>query len=201
VLRSRIDLAAEPLLPGWAGRGWPLVARRFAPAESAVSGLALGLPLPPFAAMRRVAVLMRREDVVSATRPLRLHDAMRAAPESWKPTLAKIECLAARFALDVRVFGGLAWSALTGLNYLSARSDLDFLLTIPPADKLGELTAKLSLIEHAAPMRLDGEIVRADGAGVHWRELHARPREILVKTMGSACLLSIDAFLGGRPAS
>ena len=32
------------------------------------------------------------------------------------------------------------------------------------------------------PMRIDGEVVRADGAGVNWRELWSGTREVLVKS-------------------
>ena len=42
----------------------------------------------------------------------------------------------------------------------------------------------------------DGEFVRADGAGVNWRALHAGADEALVKTCGAARLEPIAAFLG-----
>jgi len=38
-------------------------------------------------------------------------------------------------------------------------------------------------------MRLDGELVRDDGAGVNWRELHSGARELLVKTTDGVALL------------
>ena len=50
-------------------------------------------------------------------------------------------------------------------------------------------TADLAAIEAAAPMRLDGELVRDDGAAVNWREFHAGAREILVKTIDGVALL------------
>ena len=85
-------------------------------------------------------------------------------------------------AVEARVFGSLAWRALTGLDYLTDRSDLDLLLHVHRDTDIHRLTAELAGIEAAAPMRLDGELVRDDGAAVNWREFHAGAREILVKT-------------------
>ncbi len=53
LLKTRDDLAGEPLVIEWVDRGWPLVARRTLPGEA--DGLPLGLPLPPFAGKRRLA--------------------------------------------------------------------------------------------------------------------------------------------------
>ena len=44
-------------------------------------------------------------------------------------------------------------------------------------------------------MRLDGELIRDDGAAVNWRELHTGAREILVKTLGGVALLDASHFL------
>jgi phosphoribosyl-dephospho-CoA transferase len=46
-------------------------------------------------------------------------------------------------------------------------------------------------------MRLDGEIVRDDGAGVHWRELYSGACEVLAKTVGGPTLLNSAEFIGG----
>jgi len=45
-------------------------------------------------------------------------------------------------------------------------------------------------------MRIDGELLRDDGAGVNWRELHAGAGEALVKTREAARLEPVAAFLG-----
>jgi phosphoribosyl-dephospho-CoA transferase len=99
--------------------------------------------------------------------------------------------------VEARVFGGLAWRLLTGLNYLSVSSDLDFILSVPRPRDLTELMTELDSIDSAAPMRLDGEIVRDDGAGVHWRELHSGARHVLAKTVGRPTLLNSAEFIGG----
>ena len=158
--------------------------------------MALGLPLPPTAGKRRLSVLMRTDDIVSTAPPLSLSAAVGAAPRTWLDTLDKVERLASRHGVEARVFGSLAWRKLTGLEYLTAGSDLDLLLPLPPSD-LARLTADLAAIEAAAPMRLDGELVRADGAAVNWRELHAGAPEVLVKTTRGVALLDANEFLDG----
>jgi phosphoribosyl-dephospho-CoA transferase len=96
------------------------------------------------------------------------------------------------------VFGSLAWRALTGLDYLTDRSDLDLLLHVRRDTDLRRLVADLAEIEAVAPMRLDGELIRDDGAAVNWREFQASPREILMKTIRGVGLLDASLFLVGK---
>jgi phosphoribosyl-dephospho-CoA transferase len=199
LLQTRDDLSGEPLIVDWVDRGWPLVARRATPCEK--DGLALGLPLPPFAGKRRISLLMRLEDIVAKAPPLELRAAMSVAPEPWRHTLDELASLASRRGVEARIFGSLAWRALTGLDYLSAGSDLDFLLPLPRESDLARLTTDLAAIEAAAPVRLDGELVRDDGASVNWRELHTGEREVLVKTTDGVTLLDANHFLGGKVLS
>jgi phosphoribosyl-dephospho-CoA transferase len=105
--------------------------------------------------------------------------------------------VAALYGMEARVFGSLAWCLLTGLNYLSASSDLDFILSLPRPREVADLMTELAIIDSVAPMRLDGEIVRDDGAGVHWRELHSGARDVLAKTIGTPTLLNSDEFIRG----
>ncbi|CAG9226923.1 hypothetical protein BVI434_4790002 [Burkholderia vietnamiensis] len=46
-------------------------------------------------------------------------------------------------------------------------------------------------------MRIDGELLRDDGAGVNWRELHARLPDVAVKTALAVELMSVEAFTRG----
>jgi phosphoribosyl-dephospho-CoA transferase len=195
LLETRDDVVNERLVLNWADRGWPLVARRAIPGDT--DGVALGLPLPPFAGKCRLAFLVQPDDIVATTRPLQLAAAINVAPAPWRHTLHQVAELASRHGVEARVFGSLAWQTLTGLEYLSAGSDLDLLLSFPPRGDLARLTAGLAAIEAAAPMRLDGEITRDDGAGVNWRELHTGAREVLVKRTSEVALLDSSLFLSG----
>ena len=194
-LETRDDLADDPLVAGWVDRGWPLIARRLAPEEG--HGAPLGLPLPPSAGKRRIGLLMDPAGIRSVARPPLLSAAFCVAPAAWIPTLRTLDQVATRLGVEARVFGSLAWCLLTGLNYLTARSDLDFILSLPHPRDFAELMTELGSINSAAPMRLDGEIVRDDGAGVHWRELHSGARDVLAKTAGTPRVLNSAEFMGG----
>lgn len=199
LVAARDDLAADPLVARWGDRGWPLIGRRALPGEA--HGVALGLPLPPFAGKRRLSFLVPSGDVASSAPPLALRSARSAAPPAWGPTLGRLDDLAARHSVEVRVFGSLAWQALTGLNYLTERSDLDVLFHVRRDTDLSRFIADLAAIEADAPMRLDGEVVREDGAAVNWREFHSGAREVLVKTIEGVALLGASLFLGeGAPS-
>jgi phosphoribosyl-dephospho-CoA transferase len=87
--------------------------------------------------------------------------------------------------------------ATTGLNYLTDTSDLNLLLPIRCCGDLLRLTAGLAAIEAKAPMRLDGELMRDDGAAVNWREFHTGARELLVKTTDGVALLANDFVSNG----
>jgi phosphoribosyl-dephospho-CoA transferase len=194
-LETRGELADDPLVDGWIKRGWPLIARCLAADKG--HGVPLGLPLPPSAGKRRIGLLMDPAGIRSVARPPLLSAAFCVAPAAWIPTLRTLDHVATRLGVEARVFGSLAWCLLTGLNYLTARSDLDFTLSLPHPRDFAELMTELGSIDSAAPMRLDGEIVRDDGAGVHWRELHSGAREVLAKTVGGPTLLNSAEFTGG----
>ncbi|MGJ7609666.1 MULTISPECIES: malonate decarboxylase holo-[acyl-carrier-protein] synthase [unclassified Variovorax] len=196
LLGSREDLAGEPLLEGWAQRGWPLIVRRRMPGEAGwpPSWLAVGLPLPPSAGKRRIALKLQMADVASTAPLPGLRDVVSSAPLAWQPTLQALLAAAGRHEVHTRVFGSLAWQWLTGLPYLGHGSDIDLTWTLPRRARIDGFLAELAAIESAAPMRLDGELVRPDGAGVNWRELHAGADELLLKTTGDPALCSRNAF-------
>lgn len=189
-LAARPDLAELPWVAEWAARGWPLMVRR--PVGTEPDGrVPLGLPLPPSAGKLRLAFELPAEVLSAPGPPPLLFSAAASAPPAWRPTLTRL------VALDrsVRVFGALAWQALTGLDYLSPTSDLDLLWPWPPGDRLDDLLAAIAAIEAQAPMGLDGELVRPDGAAVNWRELASTAPEVLVKRLDSVTLQSRRALL------
>jgi phosphoribosyl-dephospho-CoA transferase len=193
LLEMRHDLAAESIIVDWIDSGWPLIGRRAMPDEA--QGVPLGLPLPPFAGKRRLSFILQPEDIISTAPPPSLSAASEYAPQAWWPTLDRLAELAAYHAVQVRVFGSLAWKTLTELEYLHNRSDLDLLLLVDRDVDIRGLTAGVAAIEAAAPMRLDGELLRDDGAAVNWREFHAGAGEVLVKTIDSVALRVADHFL------
>ncbi len=192
LVEDRADLAGVPLVAEWVDRGWPLIARRRTPGES--DGAPLGLALPPHLGKRRLAFLAPYDDIVWTAAPPRLSAAIAAAPPHWRSSLHQIVELAAGLGVVPCVFGSLAWRLLTGLDYLTPGSDLDLVLPLPATCAVDRLTEGLAPIDAAAPMRLDGELVRADGAAVNWREHHAAPTELLVKRGNDTIMLPAGWF-------
>jgi phosphoribosyl-dephospho-CoA transferase len=161
-------------------------------------GVALGLPLPPSAGKKRIAFLLPPCDIVSIIRPPSLKAASGSAPRAWWPTLDRLGELALRHSVEARVFGSLAWRSLTGLDYVTDRSDLDLLLDCHRDTDLDRLAADIAAIEADAPMRLDGELMRDDGAAVNWREFHGGAAEVLVKGVDGIALLDRRHFIFGK---
>ncbi|MGS0893314.1 malonate decarboxylase holo-[acyl-carrier-protein] synthase [Burkholderia stagnalis] len=190
-------LAADPVARAWAAHGWPLIVRRASPDEAAASRVPLGMPLPPSAGKRRIGLNVAA-DALATVAPLpALADVVGVAPDAWRATLRELDALGARCGVQGRVFGSLAWQALTGEPYLSPTSDLDVAFPLPDAARLAPLLDGLAALAARAPMRIDGELLRADGAGANWRELHARLPEVAVKTASAVELIPAAAFTGG----
>ncbi|CAB5279719.1 phosphoribosyl-dephospho-CoA transferase [Burkholderia multivorans] len=189
-------LAADPVVRAWADGARPLVVRRASPDEAAAGRVPLGIPLPPAAGKRRIALNVAHNAVATAGPPPAFADVLAAAPHAWQLTLRELDALGARCGVQGRVFGSLAWQALTGDSYLSASSDLDVLFPLPAASCIAPLLDGLAAIAAHAPMRIDGELLRDDGAGVNWRELQARLPEVAVKTAIAVELMPAAAFAG-----
>jgi len=199
MLDARGDLATESLLARWPKMRWPTVRRRALPSEA--TGLALGVPLPPSAGKKRLSLLVDVDHIASVARPPLLRQARPYAPRNWWQALDRLDELAHRHSVDARVFGSLAWQALTGLDYVTGRSDLDVLFEFRRETDIDRFVADVAAIETGAPMRLDGELMGADGAAVNWREFHGGASELLVKSIERVVLLGRHQFMSGAMAS
>jgi phosphoribosyl-dephospho-CoA transferase len=173
------------LVAGWARNGWPVILRRPAPGD-VPDAIPAGLPLPPEYGKLRLAFGLPKSPAPARVAPVLLKDARQAAPDAWQPTISLLLRLGELAGSPPRVFGALLWQYLTGLHYLHSRSDLDLLWALPDRPTAAALLPMLRHLEETAPMRLDGEVLLAGGAGVNWRELlDATERcggDVLVKT-------------------
>lgn len=192
VVAARADLVGLPWVADWAASGWPLIVRRPGCSDPALL-VSLGLPLPPSAGKLRLSFAFPAEVLEAAELPPLMTQAAGAAPPAWRDTLDRL------IALDpgVRVFGALAWQAMTGLAYLGPASDIDLIWALPSPAQVPWLLAEIGAIDAAAPMRLDGEVIRADGAAVNWRELAAGVEQVMVKRLADVSLQPRAAFLEG----
>jgi phosphoribosyl-dephospho-CoA transferase len=197
LLEARPEVAVSSLLSGWCENGWPLVVRRPGRGREEAGldeGLALGLPLPPTEGKQRLAFTAPRAAVRDRRPPLALCDVRPFLPGIWLPAADALMALSVRLGVELRVFGAAAWQALTGLQYLRPGSDLD-LLVGGPVEDLAALLAGVAAVEARAPMRLDVEVVRADGVAANGRELHAGAPQVLVKTASAVELWPSSRFL------
>ncbi|WP_375462690.1 malonate decarboxylase holo-[acyl-carrier-protein] synthase [uncultured Methylobacterium sp.] len=192
LLAGHPDLDGVPHLGEWARKGRPVIARRRHPGEAS-DHLPAGLPLPPASGQRRIALAVPWP--AATPRPaVTLAEARAAAPAAWHPALDGVLDLSARWGLVPRVFGSLLWQRLTGLDYLTAGSDLDLLW---PAAADRRFLDGLAGIEAGAPMRLDGEVVLPDGTGINWRELRdaAPDGSVLAKGLDAMALIPAASVL------
>lgn len=199
VYATHPDLPALPVVRLWAERGWPLIGRRALVGEGA--GTALGLPLPPSAGRRRFAALVPPALIAAICPPPALADVVEAAPPAWHTTLARIGEIAARHGAEARVYGSLAFQAITGLDYLTDRSDLDLLLGVHRGTDLRMLAAELAAVANSAPMSIDGELAGPTGAAVKWRELLTTDGLLLVRTSSSLALGDTDQLFASEVAA
>jgi phosphoribosyl-dephospho-CoA transferase len=198
------SVADLPLMGAWADRGWPVIVRRRAEAED--PGLVpIGVPLPPAAGKRRVALLLPPDCVLQRSSPSSLFSAARVADLGWRSTIASLLALGARMGVEPSAFGSLLWEHLTGLAYLSQHSDLDVLWPVPAGFDVLSLVFSIAEVERAAPLRIDGEVIFPDGSAVNWRELWSAYRDrnrakdrtrVLAKTLEGVRLLDMASLLG-----
>ena len=194
------SLADLPLVGSWADRGWPVIVRRRAEAEDPAL-VPVGLPLPPAAGKRRIALLLPPDGVLQRSSPPLLRTAARVADPGWRSTIASLLGLGASIGVEPSAFGSLLWQHHTGLTYLSPHSDLDVLWPVPPGFDILSLVFGIAEVQRAAPLRIDGEVVFSDGSAVNWRELWMAHRAagrptVLAKTMDGVRLLEVGSLPG-----
>ena len=156
-------------LQSWRRENWPLVARR-RDADATAGEVALGLPLPPCPVNGKVRIALRlpASAVTRSSEALALSAVLPSLPSRWQADAAALAAQAAAQHLTLRVYGSAAWQALTGLNYIGLRSDID-LLFYP--ESVAALEAGVALFQHHAhQLPLDGEIIFPSGSAVAFKE-------------------------------
>jgi phosphoribosyl-dephospho-CoA transferase len=186
MLRCNPGLADLPLVADWARLNRPVIVRRRMAGDCA-DAVPAALPLPPNYGKRRLAFSFASCAAVAVLPAVRLRDAAAAAPSAWHPIVAALLDLGEAEGITPRVFGALLWQHVTGLPYLTAKSDIDLLWSISDERTAASLVEGLLRLDADASVRLDGELEFPDGAAVNWRELVRDGadlgHELLVKTM------------------
>ncbi len=171
---------ADGPLEGEAG-AWAAAGRWFVVASSRAGDdpgtVRLGLATPD---KRRIGFCLPLGWITDMRPPPTLEEVRDAAPQ-WR---GRLDDLAQVNGVSLRVYGSLAWQALTGLPYLRAGSDLDLLVT-----DLGDARAAIAaMLAGPNSPRLDGEVLLSDGNAVALREYVSGREEMLVKGHGGPWL-------------
>jgi len=202
--------AQEAVLRHWLDEDWPAVVRRREPdsgsaamaGSDAAQDIFAGIALPPDSAgtKPRIALRVSPAHIERSSAPLTLNAARPALPPHWRAGYTELQRLSV--GLDLRVYGSLAWQALTSLRCLTNSSDIDILFRPLTRQQLQAGLALLSGSGHGLP--LDGEIMFPTGQAVSWKEWTAAGNaqaRVLVKTIDSVHLAAPDELLATlRPA-
>jgi phosphoribosyl-dephospho-CoA transferase len=174
-------------IEAWISARLPLVVRVQRHQLPAQGRVALGLPLPPKEGKRRLAFELERDCIIAVSPPPRLRETLAALSAPWRDALRELDAAATRIGLEFRVFGSIAWQALTGMEYVSAGSDVDLLWA--PRDSR-ELTAGLDLLvrwQRSSGLPADGEILFGEHA-VSWREWQQGDARVIGKSIAGPSL-------------
>lgn len=182
MLSGAPGLRTLPLVGDWASHAWPVIVRRRMAGDT-IDGVPAALPLPPGQGKQRISFCLPSQNDAIPFPAVTLRAASPRAPKAWQPVIAALVALGDAAGTPPRVFGALLWQHLTGLPYVTDRSDLDLLWAVDTDQAAANLTANLVDLDRISPVRLDGEIELPDGGAVNWREWAQGSDEVLVKTM------------------
>ena len=199
------DGATHTQVAAWLAADRPLVVAR-QPCGAALPDtitsagtISTGLALPPAPDKRRIALVVAAHEIARYTQPLLLADAIAHATAAWQPALAELHDAAINIGIKLRVFGSLAWQALSGLQYLTPHSDIDLLWNPLSHAQLQQGIALLARWEQEHGLRPDGEVLFGANSAVSWREWAAlKPggnQRVLVKRDSGAELVAAGELL------
>jgi phosphoribosyl-dephospho-CoA transferase len=175
-----------PVFDYWRREEWPVVVRRHDALADPAHEVCVGVSLPPDSGGRKQRIGWRTPlaNVERRAAPLTLKQARPALPAHWRSGYTALQQLSV--GLDLRVYGSLAWQALTLLPSVTPASDIDILFRPVSRNQLHAGLALLSGPEHGLP--LDGEIMFPNGDAVSWKEWAAAGAQVLVKNMAGVRL-------------
>jgi phosphoribosyl-dephospho-CoA transferase len=194
VLGQAWDATARDCLTHWAGARLPLVVTRQAARTDPVDddGIALGLPAPGRWNRRRLALSVARSELLYFDEFPRAEKACRRLPIAARPAWRALCDRLRAVGVVAHVYGSYGWQLLSGLDHVRRGSDVDLWLSVADAEQADAVGACLQAFAGSA-LRLDGELMFADGSAVAWREWRAwrsgQVRALLVKSIGGNALL------------
>jgi phosphoribosyl-dephospho-CoA transferase len=197
VLQRPWDPEARACLRHWAGQALPLVVTQQRLPQPTPDdpvgpglGLALGLAAPARWAHRRLALQVAPTDIAWLGEFPTLGQVLGLLPRGDRAALQALAQSLQRHGVRAHAYGSAGWQQLTGLDHLHERSDLDLWLAVDGAPQADAAVQALGACD--SRVRLDGELMFADGSAVAWREWGAwregRCTQVLVKRLHGAAL-------------
>lgn len=184
----------------WLAADRPLVVARQPCGALQPDNISVGLTLPPAQGKRRIGLVVAMQDILRHTPPLRLTDAIVHAPAGWQSALVELDTLTKEIEIELRVFGSLAWQALSSLIYMTEKSDIDLLWHPLSHMQLQQGIKLLAGWEQSSGLRADGEMLFGASNAVSWREWatlkSGGDQRVLVKRLSSAELVDARELLG-----
>lgn len=192
------DAALHSLVSAWLAADRPVVVSRQPALDAGLADtVATGLALPPALGKCRVALDLHSHDIDRCSSPLRLAEVIAHAPTSWQAALLELDLAATAIGIALRVFGSFSWQSLSGLQYLTPRSDIDLLWHAYTRAQLQQGISLLSEWEQTSGVRADGEVIFGGYHAVSWREWmkSTGDQRVLVKRDRSAELIHAAELL------
>jgi phosphoribosyl-dephospho-CoA transferase len=181
---------AEPLR-AWAQRGLPLVVPR-QPDERGDGNIVLAWAAPTAAGRQRIAMEVPLRSVAYFHEFPLARDAAALLPRTARPAARTLLERLHGLTIQPRVYGSYGWQLLSGESYVRDGSDFDVWMAVENHTQASAAALALAGADTLGGVRLDGELLFPDGAGVAWREYAAwregRARSMLVKRIDSVQL-------------
>jgi phosphoribosyl-dephospho-CoA transferase len=189
---QKAHTCSADILNLWRANNFPFVVRRND--NLSLQTIAIGLTLPLDRQKQTLALTTKFSYIDSFTEALDLRKAV--VPKQWKDGINALIKDAQMHALDIKVYGSLAWQTLTQWDYLHPLSDIDCLIKIENQKQL--LNALHLLQYHSLSLPLDGELIFYKEQAVSWKELinKSTPQSptLLVKTSDGVRLVNRECF-------
>ncbi|MEJ8851403.1 malonate decarboxylase holo-[acyl-carrier-protein] synthase [Variovorax rhizosphaerae] len=204
VLGRAWDAQARECLAHWARHELPLVVTRQTADTGDCDLIALGLPAPGRWARRRLALHVPPSSVSRFDEFPTLAEVVDLLPLSERVADDLRAGLASCHA-TAHVYGSYGWQALSGLDHIRQGSDLDLWIAVRSVAHADNVAHRLERFT-SSRLRLDGEIMFADGTAVAWREWSdwraGRTRAVMVKQLtGPSLRHDADWCEGARHAA
>ena len=202
VLARPWDAQARECLTHWARHRLPLVVTRQTADIGDCDLIALGLPAPGRWQRRRLALHVPRSCVVRFEEFPELADVLDLLPLSER-VACDLQSGLASCHVTAHVYGSYGWQALSGLDHVRPGSDLDLWVAVRDAAHADDVAQALGRFA-SSRLRLDGELMFADGTAVAWREWsqwrEGHTRSVMVKRLTGAALMHDPSwFESARP--